>query len=125
MSPLDLLVPPPRAGCAGPGSGAVVGRARGWVLSDNAHEGGRVDGYGGTHRFRVGGASLPPPATGGPYWPGWNIVRGITLVPGSGGGWVLDGFGGVHPFAAGGSAPGAPSSGPYWGGQDRSRGVGL
>ena len=67
----------------------------------------------------------PPQATNGPYWIGWDIVRGITLVPGSGGGWVLDGFGGSHPFSTTGSAPVGPTSGPYWLNQDRARGIGL
>ena len=74
--------------------------------------------------FSSSGAT-PPAATGGPYWPGWNIVRGITLVPGSGGGWVLDGFGGPHPFATTGSEPAPPTASPYWPGRDIARGLDL
>ncbi|MEP6625394.1 MAG: S8 family peptidase [Acidimicrobiia bacterium] len=116
---------PPGAAHDGPSwSGFDI--ARGVTLNSDASGGYVADGYGGIHRFRVGsGGALPPNTTGGPYWPGWNIVRGIALVPGTSGGWMLDGFGGLHRFGAGGPAPAAPSSAPYWRGQDRARGLGL
>jgi hypothetical protein len=36
------------------------------------------------------------------YWPGWDIVRDIEVIPGGGGAYVLDAYGGVHTY---GSAP--------------------
>ena len=41
------------------------------------------------------------PAVSG-YWHGYDISRGVTLIPGSDMGYVLDGFGGFWPF---GGAP--------------------
>ena len=41
----------------------------------------------------------PPPSTA--YWPGWDIVRDIAVLPDGTGGYVLDGWGGIHPFAIG------------------------
>jgi hypothetical protein len=58
-------------------------RAPGYVL----------DGYGGLHTV----GSLPK-ASGGPYWPGWDIARGIAAYPNGFGGYELDAFGGLHPF---------------------------
>ena len=83
-----------------------------------------VDGYGGLHPFRIGaGSPTPPPATGGPYWGGWDIARGVTLDP-AGGGYVLDGYGGVHPFGIGAAAPAPVARNyPYWGGWDIARSI--
>ena len=78
-----------------------------------------LDAYGGLHA--VGGA---PDATGAPYWPGWDIARGVTRAP-AGGGFVLDGFGGLHRFATGGVKPAAATGGPYWSGWNIARGVAL
>ncbi|MGZ4794519.1 MAG: FG-GAP repeat domain-containing protein [Acidimicrobiia bacterium] len=76
-----------------------------------------LDAFGGIHEF--GGA---PVLTGGGYWPGWDITRGIALDPSGRGGLVLDGYGGVHPFGA----SRAPRSGlPYWPGHDVARGIVL
>ncbi|HZR14769.1 MAG TPA: peptidoglycan recognition protein [Acidimicrobiia bacterium] len=50
------------------------------------------------------------------YFPGWQIVRAVKLLPGGGGGYVLDGYGGLHPF---GSAP--VVYGSYWPGWDIAR----
>ncbi len=33
----------------------------------------------------------------GPYWPGWDVAREISLTSSGNGYWVLDGLGGVHP----------------------------
>lgn len=75
-----------------------------------------LDGWGGLHSF--GGA--PGGIHGGPYWPGWDIARGLAVRPDSGG-YVLDGWGGVHPFATG-SQPLPPSvAHPYWPGWDIAR----
>jgi len=47
-------------------------------------------------------------------------------VPGGTGGYVLDLFGGLHPFRIGaGAQPPATSGGPYWPGQDVTRGVAI
>ncbi|MGZ6928463.1 MAG: hypothetical protein ACXVJX_07715 [Acidimicrobiia bacterium] len=83
-----------------------------------------VDGFGGLHRFRVGtGARLAAPR-GAPAWPGWDIARGVALLPDHSGGYVLDGFGGLHPFAIGTDAlPPAARGTPYWPGWDIARGV--
>jgi hypothetical protein len=98
--------------------------ARGVAILPTGTGGYVVDGYGGLHAFRIGTSSpLPPATTGGPYWPGWNIVRGVALSS-NGGGYVLDGYGGVHTFGLGAAAPApAPKNGPYWSGFDIARGV--
>jgi len=74
-----------------------------------------LDLFGGMHP--IGGA----PALTGPYWPGWDIARGMALNPDGQGGYVLDGFGGLHPV--GNAAPVAP--GGYWRGQDIAREIVL
>jgi hypothetical protein len=97
--------------------------ARGVALLPNGTGGYVVDGHGGIHRFRVKGPNLPPPVTGTGWWPGQDIVRGITLLP-NGNGYVLDAYGGMHPFAVTGSGPMPPAvTGPYWLGYDIARGV--
>jgi len=40
-----------------------------------------VDGFGGLHPVTVGNAPVATPHDG-PYWPGWNIARGVALMPG-------------------------------------------
>ena len=98
-----------------------IGRAV--VLLPNGTGGYVLDGWGGIHPF---GAALG--THGGMYWRGWDIARGIVLVPdglgGASGGYVLDGWGGMHPFGVGNSAP-PPSItvGPFWNGWDIARGV--
>jgi hypothetical protein len=82
-----------------------------------------LDGWGGLHGFASTGATPPAPG-GGPYWDGWDIARGVTLLPSGTGGYVLDGFGGLHAFAIGaGPAPPPAVGGPYWQGWDIARGV--
>lgn len=100
------------------------GLARGVAVVPEGTGGYIADAYGGLHRFRIGASSpLPPAATGGPYWLGWDIVRGVTLSP-QGGGYVLDGYGGMHRFGIGDAEPPpAPSGNPYWQGWDIARGV--
>ncbi len=86
-----------------------------------------LDGFGGLHRFAVGaGARLGVPRDA-PYWPGWDIARGVAVKPDRRGGLELDGFGGLHPFRLGatGVAPRRPSGAPYWPGWDIARGVAL
>ena len=83
---------------------------------DNAGHLYTVDAWGGIHP--VGPA--PPLAPSG-YWRGWNIVRGIAVLPDGSGGYTVDGWGGIHPF---GQAPSMPISG-YWRGWDIVRGIAL
>ncbi len=98
--------------------------ARGIAIGPEGTGGYIVDLFGGLHPFRIGvGSPLPPRATGGPYWPGWDIVRGVTVGP-NGGGYVLDGYGGVHPFGAGtGPLVSRARDTPYWLNFDIARGV--
>jgi hypothetical protein len=63
--------------------------------------------------------------TGAPYWPGWDIARGIALMPDGTGGVVVDGFGGLHPFGVGGQPAPTVSGGPYWPGWDIVRGIAI
>jgi hypothetical protein len=84
-----------------------------------------VDGFGGLHPVTVGNAPVATPHDG-PYWPGWNIARGVALMPDGSGGYVLDAFGGLHPFAIGSSsAPPATRDGPYWAGWDVAKGLAI
>jgi len=73
------------------------------------------------HGFAPAGQPLPPSFSNGPYWTGWDIARGIWLLPSSTlaqpAGYLLDGYGGLHPL---GPAP-AVSPAPYWHGHDVAR----
>jgi hypothetical protein len=83
-----------------------------------------LDGYGGLHPIAVAGA-VPPPAAG-PGWPGWDIARGIAVLPNGTGGYVLDGYGGIHPFAIGANTrPPATRGGPAWPGWDIAQGIAV
>lgn len=86
-----------------------------------------LDGWGGLHTFRVAGGSDPPVTSGAPYWQGWDIARGIAVLPNGTGGYVLDGWGGLHAFKIGnggnGPAPPATDGAPYWQGWDIARAV--
>jgi PKD repeat protein len=85
-----------------------------------------LDGYGGLHPFRAGTGTLPVMPTGGPYWNGWDIARGVAVAADGQNGFVLDGFGGLHPFRIGGGAnPAVVTGGPYWNGWDIARGIAL
>ncbi|HEX4776138.1 MAG TPA: S8 family peptidase, partial [Acidimicrobiia bacterium] len=68
-----------------------------------------ADGFGGIHAFADAGGVTPPPPNGGPYWGGWNIARGIAVLPSGAGGYVLDGWGGLHAFGVGSQAPPPPA----------------
>ncbi len=98
----------------GPGFGAPLVRGVAAAPGGGGYE---LDAFGGIHEF--GGAA---PMTGGGYWPGWDITRGIALDASGRGGLVLDGYGGLHPFGASGAPRGAL---PYWSGADVARGVAL
>ncbi len=82
-----------------------------------------LDGFGGLHPFKVGTGATPAPATGVAYWPGWNIARGVAVLPNGTGGYTLDGFGGVHPFKVGTGGPNPPTNNGvgYWPGWDIAR----
>ena len=83
-----------------------------------------IDGLGGLHPLRIMPGPTPSAATGGPYWPSWDIARGVAILPNGTGGYVLDGWGGLHPFSIGGNpAPPAATGGPYWPGWDIARDV--
>ncbi len=88
-----------------------------------------VDGFGGLQRVTVGNGPTPPAPNlkTAPYWQGWDIARGVALLPNKTGGYVLDGFGGIHPFGLGTNAgpSGAVKGGGYWVGWDIARGIAL
>jgi hypothetical protein len=61
-----------------------------------------------------------------PYWRGWDIARGVALMPSSDSGYVLDGFGALHPFSlANTQKPPLTHGAPYWPGWAIARGVAL
>ncbi|MEO6469164.1 MAG: PKD domain-containing protein [Acidimicrobiia bacterium] len=97
------------------------------VLPATARTGGyTLDGYGALHGFQLGSTASAPTVSGVAYWPGWDIARGVAVLPDGAGGYTLDGYGGLHPFAIGsGSAPPAAKGAPYWQGWDAARGVAL
>jgi spore germination protein YaaH len=80
--------------------------ARGVVLlpnsSGSSYAGYVLDGWGGLHPFASSGRALPAAPTVSAYWHGYDIARGLTLIPGTTMGYVLDGLGGFWPF---GGAP--------------------
>jgi|GEM_PF-4160256 delta-60 repeat domain len=87
-------------------------------------QGVEVDGYGGLHGWSSGCTAKPGGFVGASYWPGWDIVRGVAVVPGNGG-LTVDAYGGLHGFKFGdGSAP-TTSGAPYWSGWDIVRGVAV
>jgi len=87
------------------------------VPGDGGHSGYVLDGWGGVHPFHATSDSSTMPApisVSGAYWAGWDIARGIWLLPGSAtAGYTLDGWGGLHPF---GGAPILVNTAywPYW-----------
>jgi hypothetical protein len=64
----------------------------------------------------------PPPPPTGPYWQGWDIARGVTVLPSGNGGYMVDAYGGLHPFRIQ-STPPAVRNGSYWPGWDIVNGV--
>ena len=61
------------------------------------------------------GAALPAVPGGLPYWPTWDIARGVAIAPDGTSGFVLDGFGALHGFGLNGNpAPPKPRHAPYW-----------
>jgi hypothetical protein len=83
-----------------------------------------LDGWGGLHGVSFGGT--PPVPNHAPYWLGWDIARGVTILPDGTGGYILDGWGGRHPFGLNGQAPpsqASPGAPPYWPSWDIARGI--
>jgi hypothetical protein len=77
-----------------PDASANVGSqpvSQGALAAYNAYlgkDGGVVlDGYGGVHAFGHAVVNIQ----GSPYWPGWDIARGISVINDGSGGWTLDG----------------------------------
>ncbi len=68
-----------------------------------------VDAWGGIHPFCT---TAQPNTANAPYWPNWQIVYGVALLPGGIGGFTLDGWGGVHAW---GKAQIVTPSDTYWG----------
>ena len=82
---------------------------------------------GNGHGTRLDGPLLvvqPRAVASGPYWPGWNIARGVAVLPDGSGGYVLDGWGGLYPLGLNGhpAAPQATNT-PYWPRWDVARGT--
>ena len=105
-----------------PDSGRVVtAPARGDVTGGLS-----LDGLGGLHQFVVGTGPRLGRVNGAPYWPSWDIARGVALASDHRAGLVLDGLGGLHPFRVGtGTALAQVVGAPYWPGWDIARGVAL
>ncbi len=101
------------------------GLARGVTTITN--RGGLIlDGFGGLHPFSAGARKAPAPALDGPWWPGFDIARGVTALRNGKGGYVLDGYGGIHGYhTRGNPMPAAATGGPYWSGWDIARGIAL
>ncbi|HZR13533.1 MAG TPA: hypothetical protein VFC33_09795 [Acidimicrobiia bacterium] len=72
--------------------------------------GATIDAWGGIHPFSTVTETID--TCNAPYWPKWNIVRGLALLPNGQGGFTLDGWGGVHAF---GKAQLATPPDTYWG----------
>ncbi|MHB8669732.1 MAG: glycoside hydrolase family 71/99 protein [Acidimicrobiales bacterium] len=70
-----------------------------------------------------GSATAAASPTGGPYWPNWDIARGVATLADGSGGYVLDGLGGLHGFGLGNRRPPAAGGAPYWPNWDIARGV--
>lgn len=89
-----------------------------------------LDGFGGLHAFGTRGNPPPQGQIFGPYWNGWDIARGVVLMPGPrpAGGFILDAWGGLHWFSIGSPTP-APqiteTAGTYDPSQSLARGVFL
>jgi hypothetical protein len=105
--------------------------ARGVAILPDGSGGYVVDGWGGLHPFGLGTSPPPPKPADGPYWIGFNIVRGVAAPywnggtgPTGAGGYITDGWGAAHPFGAvaGATVP-RPAGTPYWPGWDITRGV--
>ncbi|MGZ6897855.1 MAG: hypothetical protein ACXVJZ_10505 [Acidimicrobiia bacterium] len=85
-----------------------------------------VDSFGGVHGWSAACLGGPTGVAGNPYWPGWDIVRGVAALPGSRG-LEVDAYGAAHGFTWGdgtGNTPVAHGT-PYWPGWDIVRGIAV
>jgi hypothetical protein len=65
------------------------------------------------------------PTNRGPYWPGWNIARGVAALHAASGGYVVDGYGGMHAYGQGSDPlPPRVTGGASWP-RDLARGIAL
>jgi uncharacterized delta-60 repeat protein len=89
-------------------------------------EGLLLDAFGGLHGWSAGCLGAPSAFAGSPYWPGWDIARGVAVLPGSRG-IVVDAYGGAKGFTFDDGAGHAPAvrGTPYWPGWDIVRGVAV
>jgi hypothetical protein len=82
-----------------------------------------LDGWGGLHPWSHGNALKPPRPRTAPYWPGWNIARGIAAnQPAMSCVVEVDGWGGIHQL----DWPVSPATvvgAPYWPTWDIARDV--
>ncbi len=85
-----------------------------------------LDAYGGIHPWSSACLGGPAAVAGYPYWRGWDIARGIAMLPGSRG-IVVDGWGGVHGFTFDDGAGNVPVTHgtPSWRGWDIVRGIAV
>jgi hypothetical protein len=91
----------------------------GYVQKDGA----LMSSFSGTF---TGNGVASDPSTHGPYWPGWDIARGVAVMPTGDAGYVLDGYGGLHRYSEHGfTAPPPAQHFPYWPGWNIARGVAL
>ena len=81
-----------------------------------------VDGFGGLHGWSSGCSAAPSGVVGAAYWSGWDIVRGVAVVPGNGG-FTVDAYGGLHGFKFGDGSIPTSSGTPYWPGWDIARDI--
>jgi uncharacterized delta-60 repeat protein len=96
------------------------------VLEGGPPSGLVLDGWGGLHSVSVDNAPLSTSFVGAPYWKGWDIARGVTLLRDGTGGFELDGWGGIHSFGVNGHAPPPRvTGGLYWPGWDIARDIAL
>lgn len=131
---VNAVVTPPGSGpialgVARAGSRSVVGVFG--FQSDSAStpppaQGMVIDGFGGLHKFSARCLGGTEQVRGAGYWPGWDIVRGVAILPGSQG-LTVDAFGGLHGFAFGDAPAAVPKAkgAPYWLGWDIVRGVAV
>jgi hypothetical protein len=63
-----------------------------------------VDAFGTLYPWGKVLAGSVAPTDASPFWPDFDIARGMTSFPGAMAGLEVDGYGGLHPFAS----PGLP-----------------
>jgi hypothetical protein len=76
------------------------------------------------HPFTINNAKAPN-VSAAAYWPGWDIVRGLTVTSDGGAGYTVDGYGGLHAFFINKIPPPVTASSGYWPNRDIARGGSL